>query len=451
MIPSFKKAPFHRIFLSLFLAVAGAAASVGAQNFSDYFTDSTLRLDYVLAGNSRQQAAFLHDVKQQQGWAGRRNHLSDIPLRGNGQLLVRHHASQRLIYTHTFSTLFQEWLTTEEATRVSRSFEAVFLVPFPKDTIDISLTLFDTAGNVATQLCHTLPPSDLLIRQAARSIVEWRPILQSGSTDSCVDIALVAEGYTPDEMGKFYADAERAARALMSHKPFSEMTERFNIIAVATPSQMSGPSVPHAHRWGETAVGSHFDTFYSERYLTTSRLFRLYDWLSGLPAEHVIVLANTSTYGGGGIYNQLTITATDHPTFEAVLVHEFGHEYAGLADEYFYDDEYAHQYNDAAEPWEPNITTLVDFSSKWADMLPAQTPIPTPPAQIPDYRHLSSKAERDALNAATQRLGVFEGGGYQSKGVFRPAQECRMKINEAAYFCPVCTRAIQRTTDFLTR
>lgn len=222
------------------------------------------------------------------------------------------------------------------------------------------------------------------------------------------------------------------------------------MVAVASPSLDAGPSVPHERRWSRTAVGTHYDTFYSNRYLMSQEIHRLYDVLSGVPFEHIIVLTNSDTYGGGGIYNQLLVTTSDHSTFSQVLVHEFGHSYAGLGDEYFYDDGYETVYPADTEPWEPNLTTLVDFQSKWADMILSSTPIPTPPVLVPNYRQLKSDKERRLLNEATKRVGVFEGGGYQSKGVYRPAQECRMKINEVEDFCPVCRRAIIRITDFYT-
>lgn len=260
----------------------------------------------------------------------------------------------------------------------------------------------------------------------------------------------MAEGYSEMEMGKFYHDCQRVADALFDHEPFTSLKQRFNVIAVASPSLDSGPSIPHLGQWRRTAAGTHYDTFYSDRYLMSQDVHRIYDLLSDVPFEIIIVLVNSSTYGGGGIYNHLTVTTSDHPTFKQVLVHEFGHGYAGLGDEYFYDDAYESMYPADTEPWEPNLTTLVDFQSKWADMLPEGTPVPTLPQNIPDYRNIKSEKERQQLNAATQRVGVYEGGGYQSKGVFRPCQECRMKINEVELFCPVCTRAIVRMTDFYT-
>jgi hypothetical protein len=182
----------------------------------------------------------------------------------------------------------------------------------------------------------------------------------------------------------------------------------------------------------------------------TSQMQRLFDILSGVPFEHAIILVNSDTYGGGGIYNQLTVTTSDHATFQQVLVHEFGHAYGGLGDEYYYDDSYESMYPSDTEPWEPNLTTLVDFQSKWADLLPKGTQVPTPPISLPNYRNIKTEKERQQLSSATQRVGVYEGGGYQSHGVYRPAQECRMKINEVEHFCPVCSRALVRITDFQT-
>lgn len=182
-------------------------------------------------------------------------------------------------------------------------------------------------------------------------------------------------------------------------------------------------------------------------------MHRIYDVLSGVPFEHVIVLVNSDTYGGGGIYNQLTVSTSDHPTFKQVLVHEFGHGYGGLADEYAYDDMDELWYPADTEPWEPNITTLHDFNSKWADMMPKGQKIPTPlNPNVPDIRRIRPNDTKamEALNQCTQVIGVFEGAGYQSKGCYRPAQECRMKVNEVLDFCPVCARAIQRITDFYT-
>ncbi len=431
--------------------------TAGAQTFDDDFADLTLRLDYVLAGNSHEQHIYFSEARQTSVWAGRRARLTDMPLRGNGQITLSDHATGRPLYVHTFSTLFQEWQATEEATRIDKAFQTSFNVPMPKRPVDVTVTLTDFHAKVTGRLQHTLDPSDILIRQTMKPQVPFHYVwkgktLPNGQPDTgqCIDLAIVAEGYTHQQMGKFYTDCQRVADALFAHEPFTSMKQRFNIVAVAAESDESGPSIPHQGIWRQTPAGTHYDTFYTERYLMTQDMHRIYDVLAGIPFEHTIVLVNSDIYGGGGIYNQLTVTTSDHATFSQVLVHEFGHAYGGLGDEYFYDDGYENMYPADTEPWEPNLTTLKDFASKWADMLPKGTPVPTPPAKIPNYKDAKTDAERQQLNAATQRIGVFEGGGYQSKGVYRPAQECRMKINEVALFCPVCSRALTRITDFYT-
>ena len=469
-----KKSFFFTIIIALM------ALSASAQQFDEFFDGRTLRLDYVFAGNHDAQQIYLEQMYVTPQWAGRKSRLADVPLKGNGQIQVKDHATGQTLFVHTFSTLFQEWLATEEATKVSKAFASSYNVPMPKQPVDITVSLLDFHGKVVTTLTHTVDPADILIRQIGDNGIPYHYVWKGKTVETqdlaspdqpgkrnymptegpldgqpditgCIDLAIVAEGYTRAQMGKFYNDCQRVVDALFAHEPFTSMKDRFNVVAVAAESLTSGPSVPHLGRWSNTPVGTHYDTFYSDRYLMTQDIHRLYDVLAGVPFEHIIVLVNSDTYGGGGIYNQITVTTSDHPTFHQVLVHEFGHAYAGLGDEYFYDDAYESMYPADTGPWEPNLTTLVDFQSKWADMLPKGTAIPTPPdPKVPNYRKITNEKEQHLLDAATQRVGVFEGGGYQSKGVYRPAQECRMKINEVQNFCPVCSRAIRQITDFYT-
>lgn len=457
-----------------------------AQTFDDYFEDATLRLDYVFAGNAKEQHIYLQELKKQDKWAGRKSRLAEKFLNGNGQLTVRDHETQQVIYVWTFSTLFQEWLQYDEAKKVDKAFETSYNVPFPKKPIDVTVTLTNNHQVVTTQMTHTVDPKDILIRKIGANGIPFHYVWKGQQTmdnkqrtdnreprsgkgrdfvpsvydpftgvdiTNCIDLAIVAEGYTEAEMGKFYHDCERAVDALFAWEPFKSLKNRFNVVAVAAPSMQSGPTVPHDGVWNNSPAGSHYDTFYTDRYLMSQDMHKIYDLLSGVPFEHIMVLVNSDTYGGGGIYNQVTFSTSDHPTFKEVFVHEFGHSYAGLADEYAYDDMDSEWYPADTEPWEPNITTLKDFDSKWADLMPKKQPIPTPlDPKVPDYKEIDKTDAKAmaALNRCTQVVGVFEGAGYQSKGCYRPAQECRMKINEVEDFCPVCTRAIQRITDFYT-
>ncbi len=424
-----------RLFILCVITCIGLSAA--AQQFDQFFLDKTLRVDYIFAGDAKQQAIYVNELLQTPQWAGRRHHLSELPLAGNGDIIVKDKASGKTIYRTSFSTLFQEWIGQEEATRIAKSFENTFLLPFPKQPVEITVCLRDVHHRIQATLTHTVDPEDILIRNLPMTDAPYHYLHQAGSPETCIDVAIVAEGYTQAETERFYQDATAAYEAILSHAPFDKYKDRFNFIAVGATSEDSNVSVPRNGIWKHTAINANFDTFYSDRYLTTSHVRKLHDILAGIPYEHIIVLANTDTYGGGGIYNFYTLTTARHAQFRPVVVHEFGHSFGGLADEYFYDDQFTSMYPTDTEPWEPNITTLKDFSSKWEDMLPESIPIPTPPVTDP--------------NQIYTQIGVYEGGGYSSKGVYRPTTECRMKINEAPVFCPVCQRALERLITFYTR
>ena len=409
--------------------------SLQAQNFHEYFADKTLRVDYLFTGNRQQQSIYLDELSSLPTWAGRRHHLDKLPLAGNGQIVMRDAATQTVIYKTSFSSLFQEWLSTDEAQSVSKGFENSFLLPFPLKEAEVEVTLYDLHHRKQASLQHRVKPDDILIHaKGTKDITPHKYLLKSGPAEQCIDVAILAEGYTEAEMEIFYRDADTVCTSLFNHEPFTTMKNRFNIVAVASASAESGVSIPRLNDWKRTAFSSHFSTFYSDRYLTTSRVRSIHDALAGIPYEHIIILANTDEYGGGGIYNSYTLTTAHHPMMPPVVVHEFGHSFGGLADEYFYDnDVMTDSYPKEIEPWEQNITTQVDFASKWKDMLKPGTPNPTPVSLSKEYE-----------------VGVYEGGGYSSKGIFRPADQCRMRTNEHPCFCPVCQRAIRRIIEFYT-
>ena len=408
--------------LTLCVLLLTATVALTAQDFNRYFTDRTLRLDYSFAGNAEKQTISLDELATMPRWYGKRQRLAELPLEGNGQITVRDHRTHEPIYRNSFSTLFQEWLTYDEAKTTSRAFENVFLVPMPKDTVDVTVDLRDNRRQVTTTFTHTVAPTDILIKHIGEHhVTPYITLNQADDTTRCIHIAYVAEGYTREEMPLFEKDARRAMDALFAHEPFKSLRGRFNVVAVESPSAESGTSTPHNGVWKNTALHSHFDTFYSDRYLTTLHLKDLHDWLAGTPYEHIIVLVNTSEYGGGGILNSYNLAAMHHAQSLPVVVHEFGHSFGGLADEYAYDFEQIPMYPHDVEPWEPNITTRKDFKSKWEDM------------------------------TGKQGVGLYEGAGYSLKGVYRPCRDCRMRTNENPDFCPVCRRALTRLIDFYTR
>ena len=409
----------NKILIIIVLSIA-SFIDVSAQKFEDYFEDRTLRLDYTFSGNHAQQQIYLDELVSLPRWYGKRNRLSEVPLKGNGQLIVRSHADGTVIFRHSFSTLFQEWLTTEESKRTQKSFENVFLMPFPKEPVDITVELRDYHDQVNATMTHTVDPKDILIRKAGeRQVTPYITLRQAADTSRCSHVAYVAEGYQQHEMGTFIEDCKVAMEALFAHEPFKQLQDRFNMIAVMSPSEESGVSEPGKGIWKNTVLGSHFDTFYSERYLTTLHLKKMNDVLAGTPYEHIIVLVNGQRYGGGGIYNSYTLTDAHGPWFRPVVVHEFGHSFGGLGDEYPYGNDDPMYFPDT-EPWEPNLTTKHDFSSKW--------------------EHLVNDG----------KAGLIEGGGYLSKGVWRGFENCRMRTNEEPEFCLVCQQALIRLINFYT-
>lgn len=412
----------NKRILSIIVLAMMTFISVNAQKFEDYFTDNTLRLDYSFAGDTAKQEIFLDELCQMPRWYGRKHNLDKLPLEGNGQITVTDYESGKVIYRHSFSTLFQEWLATDEAKHVRKSFENVFVVPFPKKKVNVKIELMDYHQKVFAALNHTVDPSDILIRKTGfENVTPYETLLQAADTNKCIHIAYVAEGYTKDQLDDFVNDAKIAMEALFDHEPFKSMKSRFNIVAVKSESAESGTSEPGKGIWKNTILGSHFDTFYSERYLTTLHLKKLNDVLAGTPYEHIIVLVNTTRYGGGGIYNSYNLSATKGPKYRPVVVHEFGHSFGGLGDEYAYSDSDPMYFSDT-EPWEPNLTTKHNFGyNKWQNLIDEG------------------------------KAGFYEGGGYLTHGVWRGEPDCRMKTNEHPVFCSVCQQALIKLIDFYTK
>lgn len=394
--------------------------NIFAQQFEDYFEDRTLRLDYTFAGCDVMHNIYVDELVSLPHWYGRRHRLAELPLKGNGQITVRSKIDSVVIYRHAFSTLFQEWLATDEAKNTQKSFENVFLVPFPKAPVEIKVELFDNHNMVVNSLTHTVNPKDILIRKAGeRDITPYDVLHHANDTSHCIHIAFVAEGYTEDEIDHYLRDCQKAIGSLFNHEPFKSLQDRFQIIALKSVSQESGTSEPSRGIWKNTVLGSHFDTFYSDRYLTTLHLKRLHDVLAGTPYEHVIILVNTEHYGGGGIYNSYNLSYTGGSQFLPVVVHEFGHSFGGLGDEYTYGNDDPIYFDDT-EPWEPNLTTKATAFIKWENLIKAG------------------------------KAGLIEGGGYQEKGVWRGCENCRMRTNEEPEFCAVCKQALKELIDFYT-
>ncbi|MCX6329359.1 MAG: M64 family metallo-endopeptidase [Bacteroidia bacterium] len=420
---------------ALVLFICISAALRGQSNFDKYFTDKVLRFDYMLAGNSQKTTVYPVGMKEEPFFGGSKTQLLDPFNYGNLKYEVFDAADNTLIYSRGFCTLYQEWQTTAEAKVMERSFYEVATMPFPKNKIKFVLSMRERNGSFSKLYETEIDPGNYFIRKEKPVNASVTKIYYAGDPATNVDLAFIAEGYTADEMGKFRDDVKKMADVLFAEPPYNEYQYRINIYAVEAVSAESGTDIPGERFYVTTALNSSFYTFDLDRYLTTQDIKSVNDYAGLVPHDNIIVLINSNKYGGGGVYNYYSGTTVGHPLSPKVFIHEFGHGFAGLADEY-YSSEVAYEefYPLNVEPWEPNITTMVNFDAKWKKMISKDTPQPTP-------------AEEKYSNV----IGLFEGGGYSAKGIYRPEMDCRMKSNSPKGYCAVCREAVRKMINFYIR
>jgi IgA Peptidase M64. len=403
----------------------------GTVDYDEFFTAQRLRLDFVLAGDKDTEYAFLEGLACESEWAGSPDGLID-PF-GYGEYYFEAFSGEQLIFSKGFCSLFQEWSTTAQASEMPMAMSQTMWMPFPKGVINVKLYHRNKAdGRFAEFYSCTVDPDDKLIRRQKENDFKVVPLMVNGDRAHKVDLLFVAEGYTAGQMAKFRADAQRFTDYMFTFEPYSHRKDDFNIWLLESTSENDGVDIPQDDKWVGTVCESNFYTFYIDRYLTISNHKKIASAVSGAPFDALFIIANESKYGGGGIYNSYALGTSDNKRSNEVFIHEFGHSFAGLGDEY-YDSEVAYEdyYPAGIEPWEPNITTLVNFDAKWAEMVDEGVPVPTPASE--EYAGV---------------VGVYEGAGYMTYGCYRPFIQCRMLNNTAPGFCPVCQRAIEQMIDF---
>jgi hypothetical protein len=324
-----------------------------------------------------------------------------------------------LIYSDGFSSLFEEWKSSEYEGKDSACFQHSIAIPLPLENVRLEIECRNQSGGFDKVLTHQIDIAKLKpVQPSIKTSV--KQIVNNGAAHTKVDVAIIAEGYTLAEKAKFEDDAARFAQYFLSTEPFSHNASSFNINSVFAPSEESGCTMPGKNIFTKTILGASFDTFGSERYLETLNGFAVGDYVSSVAHDLIVVLVNSAEYGGGGVFNHFAIGSAHNRQSMPVMIHEIGHTFAGLADEY-YDSEvpYSDIHPLSVEPWEPNITTKVDFASKWESRL------------------------------GEEGIGLVEGGGYAAKGIFRSNERCMMKML-ADPFCKVCREAIVARIQLLT-
>lgn len=407
------------------------------KQFETFFENKSLRIDYLLTGDALSEEFVLKELKKQDIWAGPMRLPNGYELDyGTYRVMVYDKNTNQLIYKQGFCSLFNEYQTTEKAKSVKESYYHVNLIPFPKNIVTFTLEkrIWET-GNFETIHSLDIDPSNYFIIDEKPTPHNYTQIHGNNDVHHKIDVAFLAEGYTEKEMKKFRSDVKRIWNYMVSIPPFDMYKDKFNVYAVESPSLESGTDSPGQHIYKNTALNSTFYTFDTDRYLTTNDLKAVHDAAAVVPYDQIFILINSAEYGGGGFYNYYSSTTVDHDYSLKVAIHEFGHGFAGLADEYYASDvAYEGFYNLEVEPWEPNITTMVDFESKWKHMVSEDVEIPT-----------------ERTYALKDSVGVYEGGGYAAKGIYSPYQNCRMKSNVPKGFCPVCSEGIKKVIEYYTK
>lgn len=400
--------------------------------FEDYFLDKTLRIDYFHTGNFENEYYSIDELIEEPYWGGSKINLIDKFDYGKYEVIVYDSTYEKIIYSRTYSTLFSEWQTTEEAKSTLRTFAETVVIPFPKNKVYVEFFSRNRKNNMIKKFDYVIEPNNIFIKKERVKEFSSIKIHYSGESSKKVDIVILPDGYTKSELEQFKQDCRKFTDYLFTKSPFKENKDKFNIWGVEAPSEQSGTDFPSKGIWNKTLLNTNFSTFGTERYLMTFDNKSVRDVASNVPYDQIYIIVNTNEYGGGAIYNYYSVCVNGNRFSDRVFVHEFGHGFASLADEYVTDDvSYQNFYNLDVEPVDANLTTLVDFDSKWKSLVDPNTPIPTP--EKPEYKN---------------RVGAFEGGGYVAKGIYRPMMHCIMRSNAASDFCVVCKRTIQDMIDF---
>ena len=401
---------------------------VSDADFDKFFTEASLRVDYCLTGNQKETTYSLKELICEPYWSGSKTNLVDTLEFGNYIVKVFESETDNLLFSKGYQNLFGEWQTTDEAKQVTKTFDESVVVPFPKVKIDIAMYYKTWEGELKEGIRFSVNPENYFIRDYDNlNLPVYEAWIGNKDITKAVDVVILPEGYTQAEMDKFIKDCDFFVESLFSYAPYDRYRESFNIRGLMVPSAESGCTMPGDHVYKNTVMHFSFWTFDSERYCMSTDNRDIRDLAGQVPYDQIYILVNTEKYGGGGIYNFYCSSASSNSRSSDVIIHEFGHGFAGLADEYYYAGASEHMYNLAVEPWEPNITSLVDFSGKWGDMMDEETPVPTPRKK--KYVHT---------------IGVFEGGGYEAEGMYSPHMDCLMNTFKGHEFCPVCQRAIER-------
>lgn len=467
----------------LVVSVLIAVAPPNQTGSGPFVFDRTMRVDYFHTGGKGIPETFSLDrILNDGAWAGSRTQLLDRTNLGKYRFEVKARGGA-VLYSRGYSSIYGEWETTPEVKTGTRTFHESVRFPWPARPVTVTVSKRQPDNSFRAVWSTDIDPASRFVNPAAPSAAagEVWTVFENGPPAQKVDLLILSEGYTREQMPKFHADVKRLLDALFAEEPFRSRRQDFNVRALDLPSPASGINRPNAGVFRRTPLSAEYNIFDSERYVLTLDNRALRDAASAAPYEFIEILANERTYGGGGVFNDHATAAVDSAFAEYVFVHEFGHHFAALADEYYTSD-VAYETGAATkpEPWEPNVTALHDPATlKWKDLVTPGTPLPTPWDKAAFEEHSRAIQERrreirkrnapeeemDALFREQRNweekflaamkysgaVGAFEGASYEAKGLYRPEADCIMFTRDPVGFCRVCRRALSTIIDLYAK
>ncbi|MDZ4772415.1 MAG: M64 family metallopeptidase [Planctomycetota bacterium] len=459
-----------------------ANAIATAVDFGAHFTGRTLRFDYVHTGDAKEEHIVYSALRLENEWPGSRTQLVDESGLGKYLFEVLTQDQATLLYSRPFASIYGEWETTGEAKIAWRAFQESQRFPEPKTPVLLRLSKRGDDDAFAAMFSVEIDPTSRFVdRSRVTSRGEVVSVFENGAPATKVDLAILAEGYRAEERAKFVADTQRLVGVMFDTEPFRSRKSDFNVRAVFVPSVESGISNPRKDVYRDAPLGCSFNAFDSDRYVLTFEDVRLREVAAQAPYDALILLVNERKYGGGGIFNLWATATADTEPAPYIFVHEFGHSFAGLADEY-YTSQVAYEgfAKKGVEPWEPNVTALLDTKRlKWGDLVEPTTALPSVwnqavydemdiAYQAKRKKLIDEKAPEEASEALMRevkvtsskqlqseplygKVGAFEGAMYEAKGLYRSELDCIMFTRNPTNFCRVCTRALEHTIDRFTK